>query len=71
MADRAGSEDQRSKRKTAGGRRTRIVHKHAQQKELKIKWLDEPEEHDYPAAESYLKLLFDNKTVVSLLESLK
>jgi hypothetical protein len=40
-------------------------------KELKIKWLDEPEEHDYPAAESYLKLLFDDKTVVSLLERLK
>ena len=41
------------------------------QKDLKIKWLDEPEEHDYPAAESYLKLLFDEKTVVSLLERLK
>src|SRR5215831_2639802 len=41
------------------------------QKDLKIKWLDEPEEHDYPAAKSYLKLLFDEKTVVSLLERLK
>ena len=41
------------------------------QKDLKIKWLDEPEEHDYPAAESYLKLLFDDKVVVSLLEKLK
>jgi len=41
------------------------------QKDLKIKWLDEPEDHDYPAAESYLKLLFDDKTVVSLLERLK
>jgi hypothetical protein len=40
-------------------------------KELKIKWLDEPEEHDYPAAESYLKLFFDDKSVVSLLEKLK
>ena len=41
------------------------------QKDLKIKWLDKPEEHDYPAAESYLKLLFDDKVVVSLLEKLK
>lgn len=24
-----------------------------------IKWLAEPEEHDYPAAESYLRLLFN------------
>ena len=28
-------------------------------KNRKIKWLSEPEEHDYPAAESYLRLLFD------------
>jgi len=41
------------------------------QKRLDLKWLAEPEEHDYPAAESYLKLLFDDKTVASLLESLK
>src|SRR5215831_162652 len=40
-------------------------------KELKIKWLDEPEEHNYPAAGSYLKLFFDDKTVVSLVERLK
>lgn len=25
----------------------------------KIEWLDEPEEHDYPAAESYLNLIYD------------
>jgi len=41
------------------------------QKKPDIGWLAEPEEHDYPAAESYLKLLFDEKTVVSLLERLK
>ena len=58
-------------KETAGGSRIRSVNKHVQQKELKIKWLDEPEEHDYPAAESYLKLLFDDKTVAYLLESLK
>ena len=28
-----------------------------------IDWHDEPEEHDYPAAESYLSLLFDEKAV--------
>src|SRR5262249_30664994 len=39
--------------------------------DLKIKWLDEPEEHDYPAAESYLKLLFDDKNVASFIERLK
>ena len=29
----------------------------------KITWLDEPEEHNYPAAESYLTLLFEQKAV--------
>jgi hypothetical protein len=28
----------------------------------KIRWLKKPEEHDYPAALSYLRLLFDGKT---------
>jgi hypothetical protein len=28
-------------------------------KKYKIKWLDEPEEHDYPAAQSYLSLIYD------------
>ena len=27
----------------------------------KIKWLKLPEEHDYPAAESYLNLLYEAK----------
>lgn len=26
---------------------------------VRIKWLSEPEEHDYPAAKSYLSLIFD------------
>jgi hypothetical protein len=60
-----------ARKETVGGSRIRTVHKQVRQKELKIKWLDEPEEHDYPAAESYLKLLFDDKTVAFLLESLK
>ena len=34
----------------------------------KIKWLAEPEEHDYPAAESYLRLIGkDAKGLVSKL----
>ena len=27
-----------------------------------VRWLKKPEEHDYPAALSYLRLLFDTKT---------
>jgi len=29
-----------------------------------------PEDHDYPAAESYLKLIYDDKTVATLLQQL-
>ena len=36
-----------------------------------IKWLDTPEEHDYPAAESYLSIIYDAKTVASFLQKLK
>ena len=36
-----------------------------------IKWLAEPEDHDYPAAESYLKLHFDEKSVTSLVDKLR
>ena len=36
-----------------------------------IKWLPEPEEHDFPAAESYLDLLFDKQTVEKHLINLK
>jgi len=31
-------------------------------KEVEIKWLNEPEEQDYPAALSYLSLLYDEQT---------
>jgi hypothetical protein len=41
------------------------------EKNVKIKWLDEPEDHDYPAAESYLKLLFEDKSVAPLVAKLK
>jgi hypothetical protein len=37
----------------------------------KIKWLSEPEEHDYPAALSYLSLHFDEETANKLVEKLK
>jgi disulfide oxidoreductase YuzD len=40
----------------------------------KIKWLDKPQKHDYPAAESYLRLTMDSeaaKTVVSALKAAK
>ena len=36
-----------------------------------IKWLDTPEEHDYPAAESYLSLIYDSQTAASLTQQLK
>ncbi len=40
-------------------------------KQLKIQWLSEPEEHDYPAAQSYLSLLYDEKTAAGYVEKLK
>ena len=38
---------------------------------VKIDWLPKPEEHDYPAALSYLSLHFDEKTAAGLVEKLK
>ncbi len=35
-----------------------------------IKWLATPEEQDYPAAESYLSLIYDSKTATNLSEQL-
>ena len=40
-------------------------------KEIEIKWLGEPEEHDYPAAESYLSLVFDKETTVKIVQKLR
>lgn len=37
----------------------------------KIKWLALPEEHDYPAAASYLSLIYDDKITSDLVEKLK
>lgn len=36
-----------------------------------IKWLAKPEEQDYPAAESYLSLIYDSKTAADLSHQLK
>ena len=36
-----------------------------------IKWLDTPEEHNYPAAGAYLSLIYDAQTVASFTQQLK
>jgi len=36
-----------------------------------IKWLPDPEEHDYPAAESYLSLIYQPSTVDNMLARLR
>lgn len=38
---------------------------------LDIKWLDQPEEQDYPAAESYLNLIYPKVQVRQLVEILR
>jgi len=38
---------------------------------IEIKWLETPEEHNYPAAESYLSLIYDSQTAASLTQQLK
>ena len=40
-------------------------------KQPKIQWLAEPEEHDYPAAFSYLNILYDDKRAAKLVAALK
>ena len=40
-------------------------------KKVEIKWLKAPEEHDYPAAASYLSLIYDDKKTASLVEKLR
>ena len=40
-------------------------------KEVEIKWLSEPEEHDYSAALSYLSLLYDEQTATTFVDKLK
>jgi hypothetical protein len=40
-------------------------------KKVEIQWLGEPEEHNYPAAKSYLGLLFDEPTADVFVAKLK
>ena len=40
-------------------------------KKVEIKWLGEPEEHDYPAALSYLSLHYDEQTAAAYVEKLR
>jgi hypothetical protein len=40
-------------------------------KPVEIKWSSEPEEHDYPAAFSYLSLLYDEQTATALVDNVK
>jgi len=39
--------------------------------DIEIKWLDEPEDHNYPAAQSYLSLIFDQNTAEEYVLRLK
>jgi len=36
-----------------------------------MEWLNEPEDHNYPAAESYLSLLHDQATAARMVEDLR
>jgi disulfide oxidoreductase YuzD len=38
---------------------------------ITIKWLNEPEEHDYPAAQSYLSLIYDESITTGYVEKLR
>src|SRR6187200_1408404 len=40
-------------------------------KKIEIKWLSEPEDHDYPAALSYLSLLYNKRTATAHVNRLK
>jgi len=40
-------------------------------KTKEILWLDDVEEHDYPAAESYLRIIYDDKRVKQVVRKLR
>ena len=40
-------------------------------KQVHIQWLEEPEDHDYPAAESYLSLHYEEKVAATFVTKLK
>jgi hypothetical protein len=39
--------------------------------DIEIKWLGDPEDHDYPAAGTYLSLLYDAPAVTKYVEQLR
>ena len=43
----------------------------AKQIKQEIKWLDVPEDHDYPAAVSYLSLIYENKVAETFADQLR
>jgi hypothetical protein len=51
--------------------KTKKITKNKTPTTLLVKWLEIPEEHDYPAAESYLSLIYDVKIVASFSQQLK
>ena len=40
-------------------------------KKVNVKWLKNPQKHDYPAAESYLSLIFEPQTAKAAAEKLR
>ena len=42
-----------------------------EKKNVEIKWLKEPENHDYPAAKSYLSLIYDESSARAKVKKLK
>ncbi|MBA4197774.1 MAG: hypothetical protein C0459_09490 [Chitinophaga sp.] len=40
-------------------------------KDVTIKWLSKPEEHDYPAAASYLNILLNDEEVAAIIKQLR
>jgi hypothetical protein len=40
-------------------------------KQVDIKWLKQPEEHDYPAALSYLSLIYDEEKAIMYVNKLR
>jgi hypothetical protein len=40
-------------------------------KDIHVQWLSKPEEHDYPAADSYLSLLYGRSRVTRLIQQLR
>jgi hypothetical protein len=48
-----------------------MEHSMSKDKPQPIVWLDQPEEHNYPAADSYLRLLYDEARVAPMVALLR